>query len=123
MQITEDINNYAQFTRGISVLAVYGGASIAPQIQALKKGAHIVVGTPGRTLDLIRRNILKVNSISWLILDEADEMLNMGFKEDLNAILETTPPEKQTKELKPSELQSDQVICSLQPLRKKHSAI
>ncbi|MBS0009895.1 MAG: DEAD/DEAH box helicase [Bacteroidales bacterium] len=96
MQITEDINNYAQFTRGISVLAVYGGANIAPQIQALKKGAHIVVGTPGRTLDLIRRNILKVNSISWLILDEADEMLNMGFKEDLNAILETTPPEKQT---------------------------
>ncbi|MDT8402305.1 MAG: DEAD/DEAH box helicase [Bacteroidales bacterium] len=96
MQITEDINNYAQYTRGLSVLAVYGGANISPQIQALKKGAHIVVGTPGRTLDLIRRNILKVNGISWLILDEADEMLNMGFKEDLNAILETTPSEKQT---------------------------
>jgi len=96
MQITEDINNYAQFTRGLSVLAVYGGANIAPQIQALRKGAHIVVGTPGRTLDLIRRNILKIDHISWLILDEADEMLNMGFQEDLNAILETTPQEKQT---------------------------
>ncbi|HDZ40772.1 MAG TPA: DEAD/DEAH box helicase [Bacteroidetes bacterium] len=96
MQITEDINNYAQFTGGLSVLAVYGGANISPQIQSLRKGTHIVVGTPGRTLDLIRRNILKVNRISWLILDEADEMLNMGFKEDLNAILETTPSEKQT---------------------------
>ncbi len=96
MQITEDINSFASFTRGLSVLAVYGGANIAPQIQSLKKGAHIVVGTPGRTLDLIRRNILKINNISWLILDEADEMLNMGFKEDLNAILESTPDDKQT---------------------------
>lgn len=96
MQISEDINNYARYTRGLSVIAVYGGANISPQIQALRKGAHVVVGTPGRTLDLIRRNILKVNGISWLILDEADEMLNMGFKEDLNAILETTPFEKQT---------------------------
>ena len=96
MQITEDINSFASFTRGLSVLAVYGGANIAPQIQSLKKGAHIVVGTPGRTLDLIRRNILKINNISWLILDEADEMLNMGFKEDLNAILESTPADKQT---------------------------
>ncbi|MFO7755492.1 MAG: DEAD/DEAH box helicase [Bacteroidales bacterium] len=96
MQITKDINSYAKYTKGLSVLAVYGGASIVPQMQALKKGAQIVVGTPGRTLDLIKRKVLKIDNISWLILDEADEMLNMGFKEDLNAILETTPPGKQT---------------------------
>ncbi|MDZ7739317.1 MAG: DEAD/DEAH box helicase [Bacteroidales bacterium] len=96
MQITEDLNSYSRYTKGLSVLAVYGGASIVPQMQALKKGAQIVVGTPGRTLDLIRRKVLKIDKISWLILDEADEMLNMGFKEDLNAILETTPAGKQT---------------------------
>lgn len=96
MQITEDLNSYSRYTKGLSVLAVYGGASIVPQMQALKKGAQIVVGTPGRTLDLIRRKVLKIDNISWLILDEADEMLNMGFKEDLNAILETTPAGKQT---------------------------
>ncbi len=96
MQITEDLNSYSRYTKGLSVLAVYGGASIIPQMQALKKGAQIVVGTPGRTLDLIRRKVLRIDKISWLILDEADEMLNMGFKEDLNAILETTPAGKQT---------------------------
>lgn len=96
MQITEDINSFARYTKGLSVLAVYGGANIVPQMQALKKGAQIVVGTPGRTLDLIKRKALKIDKIEWLILDEADEMLNMGFKEDLNAILETTPSEKQT---------------------------
>ena len=96
MQITEDISSFAHFTGRLSVLAVYGGANITPQIQSLKKGVHIVVGTPGRTLDLIRRNVLKIDNISWLILDEADEMLNMGFREDLNLILETTPSEKQT---------------------------
>ena len=96
MQITEDIVSFSRFTKGLSVLAVYGGANITSQIQSLRKGAHIVVGTPGRTLDLIRRKVLRINKISWLILDEADEMLNMGFKEDLNAILETTPPDRQT---------------------------
>lgn len=96
MQITEDLNSYARYTKGLSILAVYGGASIVPQMQSLKKGAQIVVGTPGRTLDLIKRKVLKIDKISWLILDEADEMLNMGFKEDLNAILETTPSVRQT---------------------------
>jgi len=96
MQITEDINSFARYTKKLSVLAVYGGANIVPQMQSLKKGAQIVVGTPGRTLDLIKRKALKIDKIEWLILDEADEMLNMGFKEDLNAILETTPSEKQT---------------------------
>lgn len=96
IQITKDINSFAKYSKGLSVLSVYGGANIVPQIQALRKGAHIVVGTPGRTLDLIKRKSLKVNNISWLVLDEADEMLNMGFKEDLDSILETTPAEKQT---------------------------
>lgn len=96
MQITADLKDFAHFSKGLSVIAVYGGANISPQIQALKRGAHIVVGTPGRTLDLIRRGILKINNISTLILDEADEMLNMGFKEDLDSILESTPQGKQS---------------------------
>lgn len=96
MQITEDINNFARFSSGLATLAIYGGADITSQIKSLRKGAHIVVGTPGRTLDLIRRGVLKINNLSWLILDEADEMLNMGFKEDLDAILESTPAEKRT---------------------------
>jgi ATP-dependent RNA helicase DeaD len=77
-------------------MAVYGGANIQTQISGLRKGATFVAGTPGRVLDLISRNILDVSDIRWLVLDEADEMLNMGFKEELDAILETTPREKQT---------------------------
>ncbi|HCC69784.1 MAG TPA: DEAD/DEAH box helicase [Bacteroidales bacterium] len=96
MQITSDLKDFAYYTKGLSAIAIYGGTNISPQIQALKKGAHIIIGTPGRTLDLIRRGILKINGISTLILDEADEMLNMGFKEDLDAILKTTPEGKQT---------------------------
>ncbi|MCB0475683.1 MAG: DEAD/DEAH box helicase, partial [Flavobacteriaceae bacterium] len=80
----------------IKTVTVYGGANIEDQIKTLKRGAHIVVGTPGRTLDLIRRKQLILHSIKWLVLDEADEMLNMGFKEDLDQILEETPPTKQT---------------------------
>ncbi len=82
--------------KGINILAVYGGASIQPQIKSLKKGAQIVIGTPGRTKDLIKRKKLKLNNISRVVLDEADEMLTMGFKEDLEDILATTPQEKQT---------------------------
>ena len=96
MQITSDLEKFMAFSPGFSVLAVYGGASIETQIRALKKGVHFVVGTPGRTLDLIKRKALKVGNIKWLVLDEADEMLNMGFKEDLDAILSGTPAEKRT---------------------------
>lgn len=95
IQITKDLKTYSKFQSKTSIVSVYGGASIEPQVRALKKGAHIVVGTPGRTLDLIKRKILKINSINWLILDEADEMLNMGFRDDLDSILEDTPKEKQ----------------------------
>ncbi len=96
IQISKDIQNYSKFMDNIIVLAVYGGASIENQIKGLKKGANIVVGTPGRTLDLIKRKALKINNIKWLVLDEADEMLNMGFREELDAILKNTPENKQT---------------------------
>lgn len=96
LQITNDLKSFTKYQKNIKVEAVYGGASIVPQLNALKSGLHIVVGTPGRTLDLIKRKALKVNHLKWLVLDEADEMLNMGFKDELDGILETTPKEKQT---------------------------
>lgn len=96
MQITSDLGKYSAYLKKFKVTAVYGGASIETQIKALKKGTHAVVGTPGRVLDLIRRNVLKLNHIHWLVLDEADEMLNMGFKEDLDTILAQTPEKRQT---------------------------
>ncbi|MDX9932873.1 MAG: DEAD/DEAH box helicase [Bacteroidales bacterium] len=96
MQIAKDLENYAKFMNGVHITAVYGGASIDTQITKLKRGSHIIVGTPGRTVDLIKRRALKLNNVRYLVLDEADEMLNMGFKEDLDFILEQTPSEKQT---------------------------
>ncbi|MGL1933690.1 MAG: DEAD/DEAH box helicase [Fibrobacterales bacterium] len=95
-QITKDLKNFCKYIRGLNVVAVYGGASIETQIKEIKRGAQIVVGTPGRTNDLLRRKVLKLGSIKRLILDEADEMLNMGFKEELDSILETIPDTRQT---------------------------
>ena len=96
IQIAKDLEKYSVHTKKLRVTPVYGGSSIDMQIKDLKKGTHIVVGTPGRTLDLIKRNRLEVGKIKTLVLDEADEMLTMGFKEELNSILEKTPKEKQT---------------------------
>ena len=96
IQIANNINDFSKNLQGLNVLAVYGGANIEDQIRSLKKGVQIVVGTPGRTLDLIKRRQLQLDSIQWLVLDEADEMLNMGFKEELDKILESTPADKQT---------------------------
>lgn len=96
LQISKDIANYAKFIKGFSVAAVYGGSSIETQVQALKAGCQIVVGTPGRTLDLIKRKRLVLSNIRWVVLDEADEMLSMGFKDDLDEILSVTPSRKQT---------------------------
>jgi ATP-dependent RNA helicase DeaD len=96
MQITSDLEKYSKYIKGFQVVAVYGGANMLSQIKALKSGCHAVVGTPGRVLDLIRRKALKIGDIRWLILDEADEMLNMGFKEDLDTILAETPRQRQT---------------------------
>jgi len=95
LQITKDIENYIKYSPGVSVTPVYGGERIDKQIRALKKRPQIVVGTPGRVNDMIKRRVLKVGAIKWLILDEADEMLNMGFKEELDTILENTPENKQ----------------------------
>lgn len=96
VQITKDIENFGKHTPGLKTMAVYGGAGVEPQLRSLRKGAHIVVGTPGRTLDFIRRGALKVDNIKVLVLDEADEMLKMGFQEDMDAILEATPSTRQT---------------------------
>ena len=96
IQIARDIENFIKYSAGISVAVVYGGESIDKQIRALKKKPQIVVGTPGRVNDMIRRRVLKVETIKWLVLDEADEMLNMGFKEELDEILKNMPKEKQS---------------------------
>ena len=96
IQIAKDLISYSKYIPKLNIVPVYGGASIDSQIRELKKGAQIIVGTPGRTLDLIKRKQLKINKIKWLVLDEADEMLNMGFKEDLDNILAKTPESKKT---------------------------
>ncbi|MFV0265617.1 MAG: DEAD/DEAH box helicase [Draconibacterium sp.] len=96
MQIANDLSNFSKNLPKINIAVLYGGADIRKQITALEKGAQVVVGTPGRTLDLIKRGKLRVNEIQWLVLDEADEMLSMGFKDDLDGILKDTPAEKQT---------------------------
>ncbi len=95
MQITKDLESFSTKMRGFKTVAVYGGSSITTQLRDLKSGCQIVVGTPGRTLDLIKRKALKINTIKFLVLDEADEMLNMGFQEDLDAILQSSPDTKQ----------------------------
>lgn len=96
IQIGKNIEEFSKYLTGINVVTVYGGANIDDQIRGLKRGAQIVVGTPGRTVDLIKRKQLKLQGIKWVVLDEADEMLNMGFKDELDQILEVTPKEKQT---------------------------
>jgi ATP-dependent RNA helicase DeaD len=93
LQIVDDLQTYAKYLKGLRIVAVYGGANIQPQIKQLK-GAHIVVATPGRLLDHIERKTIRIEQVHTLILDEADEMLNMGFKEDIDAILSETNEEK-----------------------------
>ena len=96
IQITRDLANYSKYLPVMNIVAVYGGTSIDNQIRALKKGAQIVVATPGRAKDLINRRKLKLNDVQRVVLDEADEMLTMGFKDDLDAILAETHHQKQT---------------------------
>jgi ATP-dependent RNA helicase DeaD len=95
MQVAEAMHKYAKGL-GVSVVPVYGGAPMDAQIRALKRGADIVVATPGRALDHMQRGVLKLDRVSFLALDEADEMLDMGFADDLDAILTATPAERQT---------------------------
>ena len=96
LQISKDLNSFAKYKERIRIVSVYGGTEIRSQIKVLKGPAHIVVGTPGRVIDLINRGALKIGDIKWLVLDEADEMLNMGFKDDLETILAETPEDRQT---------------------------
>jgi len=96
LQITKDLETYSKYLKKIKITAVYGGANIQTQIRQLNSGSQIVVGTPGRVIDLINRKKLKLKDVEFVVLDEADEMLNMGFKEDLDTILAETPQEKQT---------------------------
>lgn len=96
VQIGKNIEEFAKYLPKLKVTTVYGGANIEEQIKSLKKGSQIVVGTPGRTVDLINRKALKLGAIEWLVLDEADEMLNMGFKDELDQVLAVTPKTKQT---------------------------
>lgn len=96
LQITRDLENFSKYIQGLKIVAVYGGAPIDKQIMSLKRGAHIVVATPGRIHDLVRRKRIELAKVSTLVLDEADEMLKMGFREDVDAILAQTPSEKNT---------------------------
>ncbi len=95
MQVAEAIHKYGR-AANITVLPLYGGASMQHQIRALERGPHVIVATPGRALDHIRRGTLKLDRLALLVLDEADEMLDMGFADDLEAILEATPADRQT---------------------------
>ena len=96
LQITSDIKSYSKNMSNVKVVAVYGGSSIMDQLREIKRGVQIVVATPGRMLDIIGRKAIDFSNIQFVVLDEADEMLNMGFQEDINEILSTTPEEKKT---------------------------
>ena len=96
LQITNDLKNYAKNMRNVHVVAVYGGASISDQLHQIRRGVQIVVATPGRMLDIINRGAINFGGVKFVVLDEADEMLNMGFQEDIDSILSTTPEDKKT---------------------------
>jgi ATP-dependent RNA helicase DeaD len=96
VQVSEEIKKLAKYKRGIRTEAIYGGDSIERQIRSLKTGVHIVIGTPGRVMDHMERNTLKLGNVKMMILDEADEMLDMGFREDIENILSEMPEERQT---------------------------
>lgn len=96
LQITNDLKNYSKNVNNVHVVAVYGGASISDQLRQIKRGVQIVVATPGRMLDIINRKAIDFSQVQYVVLDEADEMLNMGFQEDIDSILSTTPEDKKT---------------------------
>jgi ATP-dependent RNA helicase DeaD len=94
LQISKDLEKFAKYVDNVHVVAVYGGANISDQLRQIRRGVQIVVATPGRMLDIIGRNAIDFSNVKYVVLDEADEMLNMGFKEDINNILSETPDEK-----------------------------
>ena len=96
MQISKDLQNFSKYVKDLRVVPVYGGASIDTQIRAIKRGAQIITATPGRILDLMKRRVVNVSNVKTVVLDEADEMLNMGFRDELDRILDQTPDSKRT---------------------------
>ena len=96
VQVSEEVHKLALFKRGLHALPIYGGQSYDRQLFGLRQGAHIVIGTPGRVMDHMRRGTLRLNSVKLVVLDEVDVMLNMGFRDDIELILQGTPKERQT---------------------------
>lgn len=96
LQIADDLKDYSKYIEGLHVLAVYGGANIEPQIRQLKRGVQVIVATPGRLVDLMERGVAKLDKVENVVLDEADEMLNMGFSESIDAILAGVPSDRNT---------------------------
>lgn len=96
LQIAADLQDYSKYLKGIAILPVYGGSSIGSQIGALKRGVHVVVATPGRLIDLVERGAVRLSEVRTLVLDEADEMLSMGFQEDIETILSNLPEDHRT---------------------------
>lgn len=96
IQVAEEVRTLAKYMSGVKVLPVYGGQDITKQIRSLKGGAQIIIGTPGRVMDHLRRRTIKCDEVNTIVLDEADEMLNMGFREDIETVLEYVPEERQT---------------------------
>lgn len=96
IQVAEELRNLAKYMHGVKILPIYGGQDIGKQIRSLKGGVQIIIGTPGRVMDHMRRHTIKVQELHTIVLDEADEMLNMGFREDIETILQDTPEERQT---------------------------
>ena len=96
VQIGKDLQNYSKYRTDIKIVCVYGGTDIRRQIKDLERGAQVLVATPGRLCDLLKRNAVNIEYVRSVVLDEADEMLNMGFKEDLNFILDETPETRNT---------------------------
>jgi len=94
VQITNDLEKFSKTVKNLNIVTVYGGASISEQIKKVRRGTQIIVATPGRLIDLLARKVVNLTTIKYVVLDEADEMLNMGFKEDIDEILSTTPAEK-----------------------------
>ncbi|PTL33618.1 ATP-dependent RNA helicase [Prevotella sp. oral taxon 376] len=96
LQIADDLTDFSKYMKGVHVVPVYGGASIETQIRTLRHGVEIIVATPGRLIDLMKRGVAKLDHVNNVVLDEADEMLNMGFQESINAILENVPDDRNT---------------------------
>ena len=96
IQVAEEIRNLGKYMHGVKILPVYGGQDITKQIRSLKGGIQIIVGTPGRVMDHLRRKTIRCDEVNTIVLDEADEMLNMGFREDIETVLEYLPEERQT---------------------------